>query len=179
MSPHPLPSVDPVPLPLIHVVHRHVLPAAYSLLPPWMRDVRADALLLAIGLQESKFLHRRQLPNGPAQGFWQFEAGGSVKGVLLHPKTAVHARTVLSVLRYDPNSSATQVHAKIMDNDVLAAVFARLLLWTVPGALPTREQSAASWRQYVEGWRPGAPHPETWNAYYAAAWAVVERQGTV
>ena len=44
-------------------------------------------LLLAIGLQESRFEHRRQMGNGPARGFWQFETGG-VRGVVNHATSA-------------------------------------------------------------------------------------------
>ena len=41
------------------------------------RSTAADVLLLAIGLQESRFEHRQQI-GGPARSFWQFERGGGV-----------------------------------------------------------------------------------------------------
>lgn len=154
---------------MIDLVHRHILPAAYDLLPGRMCTPRATAMLLAIGLQESKFLHRQQV-NGPARGFWQFEAGGGVTGVLTHPETADQARQVLLRLRYPASLSPGAVHGLLANNDVLAAAFARLLLWTVAGALPLPTQASAGWRQYMEGWRPGKPHPETWTAYFTSAW---------
>src|SRR5690349_21142593 len=53
------------------------------------------AMMAAIGLQESLFEARDQLEMqngvlvpgrvGPATGFWQFELGGGVKGVMTHP----------------------------------------------------------------------------------------------
>jgi hypothetical protein len=39
---------------------------------PFMDSPKARVLSAAIGHQESRFIHRRQI-NGPARGFWQFE----------------------------------------------------------------------------------------------------------
>ena len=61
---------------------RYTLPSAFALLPPAMDTPDARVLLLAIGLQESKFSHRLQI-GGPARGYWQFEQGGGVRGVRL------------------------------------------------------------------------------------------------
>lgn len=66
-----------------------ILDPALKLLPS-MDSVRARMMLLAIGLQESRFEHRRQLGNGPARGFWQFESGG---GVRVLPGSVVRFRT--------------------------------------------------------------------------------------
>ena len=44
---------------------------ALALLPSAMDTPQAHCMLLAIGLQESRFVHRRQI-GGPACGFWQF-----------------------------------------------------------------------------------------------------------
>src|SRR5690606_35531315 len=64
------------------VVEQAIWPA-YALLPSRMDSDRATVMLLAIGLQESRFEHRRQI-KGPARGFWQFERGGGVRGVMTH-----------------------------------------------------------------------------------------------
>ena len=72
---------------MIDEVHRFIVPTAFALLPPTMRSDRATAMLLAIGLQESRFLHRRQFHNGPARGFWMFERGGGITGVLQHERS--------------------------------------------------------------------------------------------
>src|SRR5690606_38643231 len=74
------------------VVEQAIWPA-YALLPSRMDSDRATVMLLAIGLQESRFEHRRQI-KGPARGFWQFERGRGVRGVLTHPATAALAREV-------------------------------------------------------------------------------------
>lgn len=161
---------------MIEQVLHFTLPATRALLPAIMFDSpRAWAMLLAIGLQESKFLARRQDDAGPARGFWQFERGGGCRGVMSHPHTRELASDVLRDLRYGHLvGKVREVHYTLHDNDVLACAFARLLLWTVPGPLPTRTSAAAGWSQYLEGWRPGAPHAATWNANYAEAWDRLE-----
>lgn len=48
---------------------------------PSMDSTEARVMLLAIGLQESRFINRFQIvqgkpgAKGPARGFWQFEQG--------------------------------------------------------------------------------------------------------
>lgn len=162
---------------MIEQVVSYVLPATRAILPaPMMNSPRAWAMLLAIGLQESQFLERRQFGHGPARGFWQFERAGGTKGVMTHPHTREVAARVLRELRY-PHlvGKVREVHYTLHDNDVLACAFARLLLWTVPGDLPARNNSSAGWQQYLAGWRPGAPRPETWDGYYVEAWERLER----
>lgn len=129
-------------------------------------------MLLAIGLQESRFLERRQLPVGPARGFWQFERGGGVHGVLEHPRTIEPVKHALRSLRYPYLASfgaEREIWEALEHNDVLAAVFARLLLWTLPDPLPTAEQPSEAWRQYLAAWRPGKPHFDSWPTFYTEA----------
>lgn len=154
----------------LHVA-RAVLPAAYSLLPTQMASPQASALLLAIGLQESRFLVRRQYGGGPARGWWQFEVGG-LEGVLEHPSSRLSATGVLAVLGY-AGATAREVHQALEHNDVLAAAMARLLLWTDARLLPqTPRDAGEGWQQYRRTWRPGKPRPETWGEYFTSAWAV-------
>jgi hypothetical protein len=158
---------------MIEIVHAHILPAALGLLPAEMDTPPARAMLLAIGLQESKFLNRRQV-GGPARGFWQFERGGGVTGVLNHAATRDAADAALRALRYAPSDRLTEVvYEAIEHNDVLACVCARLLLWTVPARLSRRDESAMGWTAYLAGWRPGRPNPQTWAAHYTTAWEMV------
>lgn len=133
-----------------------------------MASDNATAMLIAIALQESRASHRCQI-GGPALGLWQFELAG-VRGVLQHPASAPHALTVLNVLRYG-NSTPYGIQQAIQHNDVLAACFARLLLWTDPRRLPGAGQSEAAWQVYLSTWRPGKPHPEPWASHYAEAWS--------
>jgi hypothetical protein len=166
---------------------RHTLPAAYALLPAPMASPAASTMLLAIGLQESKFLARRQGGGGPARGFWQFERGHvagvlkapiakrNITGVLRHPATAEHIARALRHLRYGGAvGNATACHAIVEHNDTVACVFARLLLWTLPERLPRAHEVDRAWQQYVKAWRPGKPHRETWTSNYAEAWHQVE-----
>ncbi len=71
---------------------------ALALLPATMDTPAARVMLLAIGLQEGRFMHRRQI-GGPARGFWQFEKGtrasrGGVWGVFLHAASRDHLATL-------------------------------------------------------------------------------------
>ena len=135
-------------------------------LPERMFSEEAVVMLLAIGEQESKFRHRRQI-GGPARGFWQFEQGGGVAGVLRHNATRDIAANVCADLKYDPDSRV--VYNALADNDILAACFARLLLWTLPHPLPAIGDADTAWSQYLECWRPGKPHPKQWGKSYASA----------
>lgn len=154
----------------------HTIPAAYHVLPERMASPEATAMLLVIGLQESKFAHRRQV-RGPARGLWQFERGGGVAGVLTHRNTAHTIRNVLEALRYPADMDDYKCHTAIEHNDVLACCFARLLLWTLPDALPGRLEVERGWSQYLRSWRPGRPHMETWAGNYSLAWALVSPDG--
>jgi hypothetical protein len=156
---------------MIEHVRLYTFPAAFSLLPPAMDSPAARAELLAIGLQESRFRHRKQI-SGPARSLWQFELGGGLAGVLQHHATAAHARKVLDALLYE-DATIGQIHEAMTHNDTLACCLARLLLWTVPGRLPGPDDPEAGWRQYREGWRPGKPHRGTWDAFYGVAWSRV------
>lgn len=160
---------------MIDIIGGYVLPAAFAVLPPAMYSREAAALLLAIGLQESGFAARRQL-GGPARSFWQFEVAG-VRGVLEHSKSAAPIAGALAALRYPAivDDPAT-VLAALEHNDVLAACFARCLLWTLPFSLPAPEAAGGGWQLYLEAWRPGKPRFATWNAHYADAWGWVRNQ---
>lgn len=155
---------------LIEHVAFHTIPAALSLLPERMDSARARALLLAIGLQESKFEHRHQV-GGPAHGFWQFEQGGGVRGVLTHAVTSPLIRPICVGLLYPPTPGAC--YTAIEHHDVLAACFARLLLWTDARVLPTPAQAEKGYHIYLDTWRPGRPHPNTWAACFTEAWQTV------
>lgn len=51
---------------------------------------------------------------------------------------------------------ATAVHPALEVDDVLAAGFARLLLWTDPHRLPAVGDVEGAWQLYLRTWRPGA-----------------------
>jgi hypothetical protein len=163
---------------MIEIIHTRVLPAALGLLPPAMDTPEARAMLLAIGLQESRFEHRRQV-KGPARGFWQFEYGGGLAGVMTHRATRGHLDAALCALRYDGAiDEPARLFVAIEHNDVVACVCARLLLWTLPGRLPARPYVTMAWNQYIDAWRPGQPHVETWADYYLQAWELVDPTST-
>lgn len=138
---------------LNEIIERAIMPV-YALLPAGMRSREATVLLLAIGLQESEFKHRRQI-KGPARGFWQFEQGGGFRGVLRHAATAKHASQLLSDRGYSGMTEPEQF-AQLEVDDVLAAGIARLLLWTDPRALPALNRADDAFDYYLRNWRPGA-----------------------
>ena len=160
---------------------------ALLLLPAKMDSKEARCLLLAIALQESKIVHRRQLvgnpprPVGPAKSFWQFEKGseasrGGVWGVFLHKASSPLLKELCKArgVRFFP----TDIWDAIENDDVLAAGLARLLIYTDPYPLPQRGEHDAAWRLYADRtWRPGKPHRKTWDAYYDRAWSEVDTEG--
>lgn len=137
-----------------------------KLLPASMNTRKARVLMYAIALQESRFKHRRQI-GGPARGFWQFERGGGVRGVLSHPSSSKHAGKVCVARNVKPTS--IDVYPELEHDDVLAAAFARLLLYTDPRSLPEVGEVQEAWDYYIRNWRPGKPHRKTWDALYAQA----------
>jgi hypothetical protein len=49
------------------------------------------------------------------------------------------------------------------------------LLLTDPYQLPPRGDFEGSWALYAQRtWRPGKPHRETWDAFFATGWQTVE-----
>lgn len=154
-------------------------------LPPGTDTIVARLIMLTIGLQESKFEHRRQMitevvdgkkklvPKGPAVSFWQFEEGnamsrGGVWGVLNHFRVGPLAKAVCRELGVEPD--AHTVWKAMETNDVLAACMARLLLLADPQKLPAVGDVEGAWKLYAErAWRPGKPHKETWAGNYEQA----------
>ena len=141
------------------------------LLPPAMDSTEARVLMYAIGLQESRFTHRAQVIDGggkgPARGYWQFERGGGVTGVLRHPASRFWANSVCNA-RNIP-AQPLNVWLALETDDVLAAALARLLLFTDPARLPAVGEQSESWTYYLRNWRPGKPHPRTWPECYETA----------
>ncbi len=138
---------------------------ALALLPQGMDSLQARVMLLAIGLQESQFLYRKQMGNGPARGFWQFEEGtrasrGGVYGVYLHDASRFWLDRLCRArgVPFAPR----EIWSALETDDVLAAGVARLLLFTDPRRLPAIHDTNGAWDLYARTWRPGKPHPTKW-----------------
>lgn len=146
-----------------------VIEPGLALLPERMITPEARCMLLAIGLQESGFAATVQMGGGPAMGFWQFERGGGVAGVLSHPASAKLAADVCKARSVKPVKDDLY-HALAVDQ-VLASAIARLLLYTDASALPlpTAASADASWAYYLRNWRPGKPHAAAWPAHWQVA----------
>ena len=141
------------------VMHAGIEPAL-AWLPPAMTSPNAIVMLLAIGLQESRFEYRWQVLNtpgvkGPARSFWQGEQGGGmVAGVMRHKATEALARAACKY--HGVTFTTKEVWLAIENNDMLAATLARLLLWSDPAGLPAPTDEASAWAMYLRVWRPGA-----------------------
>lgn len=146
---------------------------ALEILPPALDTDKARVLLLAIGLQESRFVYRQQV-NGPARGFWQFEGGrySQTANVYQHSRAMPLCERLCSVRKVPFTVPA--IFAALAVDDVLAAGMARLALFTNPAPLPAvADGSDAAWLYYVNTWHPGKPHRDTWDGFHAAAVAAV------
>lgn len=124
---------------------------------------RALQLMLAIAIQESNLAHRYQVLSnnrpGPARGWWQFERGGGVVGVMRHAATKDRARACCDHLGVRWQDSA--IWRALEGHDTLAVCFARLLLWSDPKPLPGYLDDG--WDYYLRNWRPGKPHRSRWT----------------
>lgn len=140
-----------------------------EVLPGKFASLAATVLLVAIGLQESRFKYRQQM-GGPARSYWQMEKGGGITGVLRHKATARHAHAVC-VLR-GIGATPDAVYAAMLEDDLLGCAFARLLLYSDPKPLPEPGQIVTSWDYYIRNWRPGKPHRATWDSLYSDALGV-------
>lgn len=126
-------------------------------------DVRR--FLLCVALQESGATLTARYQNspspepGPARGWYQFESGGGVKGVLTHGASSSLAKAACNHLHVVASQDA--VWRALEGHDRLATVFARLLLFTDTHPVPTTASGA--WDCYCNRlWRPGKPHPAMW-----------------
>lgn len=151
---------------------RFAIEPALSILPPGMDSPQARVMLLAIGMQESHFEYRRQMGNGPARSYWQFEEGtrssrGGVYGVYLHDASRYWLDRLCAArgVQFLPSS----IYRAIETDDVLAAGVARLLLFTDPLRLPATDDADGAWGLYLRTWRPGKPRPKEWAANHRLA----------
>lgn len=153
---------------------RAAVETAFFSLPHSLDSLPARRILAAIGYQESRYRNRRQVIErngalveaGPACGYWQFESGGGVKGVMNFAGRVSQWAREICELRGVP-WVRNDVWLALSQDDVLAAAFARLLMFTDPQPLPTTAEAA--WALYLRVWRPGKPHAATWPAAWAFA----------
>lgn len=134
-----------------------------------MNSHQAQVMLVAIALQESAAKYRRQV-HGPARGYWQFEKYGGTAGVMRHSSTGAYSIALMEELNFSP-ATVDEAWEALPYSEILAAGFARLLLWTdakpLPAAYPASEDAA--WDYYIRNWRPGKPHKDRWAANWQEA----------
>lgn len=147
-----------------------IIPALSELDSAGIKDgFEARRFLLAIALQESGLKHRRQVvggtESGPACSFWQFEKGGGCRGVLSHSGVSKRMKEICGA--YNVEATPQGLWEAMRYQDIVAACAARLLIYTLPSTLPSTPQDG--WQQYIDAWRPGKPHPQTWAANWEMA----------
>lgn len=143
---------------------KDIVEPALAMMNPKFGSKDAKRLLIAIGYVESDFRYEEQI-GGPAHGYWMFEKGGGVKGVLTHTATKDLARRVCKHFGVQPTPEAVYRAIAADDKtDLLECILARLLLYTDPKPLPTDEDGG--WVYYLRNWRPGKPGHDRW----ARAW---------
>lgn len=153
------------------IVRMAIREALTVMLPVQMNTQAAILMMLAIQKREDPEQRRYQvvrrtdgtLPEnvigpktakGPARSLWQFEAGGGVKGVLTHKSTSTHIRLICE--HFNVPATPLACWEAIEHSDVLAACFARLLLWSDPLPLPKISEPEQAFQLYLRTWRPGA-----------------------
>lgn len=133
-------------------------------------SVDAERMMLAIGIQESGFRHRRQVVStyeyGPARGWWQFERPG-VAEALSDDRHDL-------VMRLGLPADLRKLHEIIEWSEIGATVCARLLLWGEPEPLPSPEACDEGWRQYINRWKPGKPDAQRWDRAWDQACKIIE-----
>jgi hypothetical protein len=168
---------------LLDTIAQEAIGPALKLLPVQMDSPEARVMLLAIGLQESRFMFRFQKVagqpyiKGPARSYWQCELGspatrGGVTGVFMHDASRYWLAHLCESrgVAFRPEA----IWNAIETDDVLAAGVARLLLFTDPKKLPAVDDVEGAWGLYAyRTWRPGRPRRETWDAFHTQARAQV------
>ena len=130
----------------------------------------ARALLLAIAGQEGDWQYRiQQGPTPAAHGFYQFERGGGVRGILTHPASSAMAHAACAALPVTADEANVWGIMASRSGDNLATAFARLLLWTDPHSLPALNDEEAGWKYYDRLWRPGKPDRHRWSICHSQA----------
>jgi hypothetical protein len=133
-------------------------------------SVAAARFMLAIAMQESgpglnaRYQGSPNPTSGPAKGWWQFETAGCA-GVLSHKACSQLCQLACEFYYIVPQSAP--LARALEGHDVMAAICARLLILTEPHALPATQNEG--WSQYLNLWRPGKPHPETWPLNWQTA----------
>ncbi|MFZ6045996.1 hypothetical protein ACFW0H_07720 [Pseudomonas sp. CR3202] len=148
-------------------IRRTILEPALAMLPPGLGGARAEVMLLAIGLQESGFKHRRPAI-GPERGYWRFDPDDdNVGAVLRHPATAALAVAVCDEQQVPPIEE--RVFTALEHDDLLSAVFVRLRLHIEGERLPPVGDVGDAWSLYCRAWRPAELIRRKWDRSYARA----------
>ena len=137
-----------------------IIVPALATLPAQMDSPEARLLLLAIALQESG-LRAREQNGGPAHGLWQFEVNGVL--AVMH-----NTRTAGLVFKWCTDNGITYggngIYNQLAEDDELACVIARAMLWADPRPLPEVGDAMGAFDYYERNWMPGKPSYTRWKS---------------
>jgi len=138
-----------------------------ALLPGYMTRDEARVMLVAIAGQETNWAARKQLGQGTALSYLQFERIGVAEVMQKLPHLARQGLDTNDI----PVASA---FAALQYHDPVACAFGRLLLWSDPDPLPAIGEQDAAWEYYLRLWKPGKRRPADWPGNYQKAVGVVK-----
>ena len=157
------------------LLHSDVRPALLRMFPQFQGRT-PECMLLTIAGQETNLAYVYQMDSQGkpiqtlARGLWQFELVG-VEGCLNHPANGWLA----PFLEQNGFAGLTpeMIHWALPASTSLATWLARANLWWYAEDLiepiADYDHAEAAWQQYLDIWRPGKPHRETWDAHWLAA----------
>lgn len=145
---------------------------------PGLDSSQADVMMLAIAIQESGLKARRQMPKGPARGYWQIEPPTAIDTLIRYRPardfcTAIGIKIpTLSEVGGELKKYASAVkefQSALEWNDSAAGAIARGILRLDKKPLPAVGDEADAWSCYLRCWRPGNERPEKWPLAYELA----------
>ncbi len=150
---------------MLEAILEQIIEPGLALLPPALNGDDASVLLLATGLQESRFCYRREL-GGYGLGYWKLHAD-KVARVFAHAGCREPLERLCEAVGVECTPRA--VHAALEYNDQLATAITRLLLHTATRRLPAQAHPEQAWLLYLQLWKPALPRHLSWTPLHRNA----------
>jgi len=127
--------------------------------------------IIAVSMQESGLVTRRQFGGGPARGYLQFEQYGVILDIVTRRNGSRFARMFnLTLNEYMTlKETATELYVAVEYNDILGVMMMidKYRLDHISIANDTTDDQR--WDAYIKTWAPGKPRREHWGISCAAA----------
>lgn len=130
-------------------------------LPDHLNTVEAEAMLLAIGMQETKF-ELSNCVNSDRMGFFRVSTRDIIKLITIDWTS----KLLLDIA----NGANKFINELVLEDAHFCALCARLMLSITGESLPNlNSDPSESWNLYLKTWKPDNPKRETWDAYWMHA----------